>query len=80
MRVAGIADEAHAARDQIVDAAVIIEDLAIGAGIERVHGEVAPRGILFPVVGEGDDGMAAVGLDVAAQGGDLEGLAARRWR
>ena len=48
---------------------------AVAVGVEGVQAEVAPRGVLGPVVGEGDHGAAAVGLDVAAQGGDLERLA-----
>ena len=74
----GIADEAHAAGLQIVDAADGVEDLAVGGRVERVHGEVAALRVFRPVGGEGDDGAAAVGRDVAAQGRDLERLAVRR--
>ena len=63
-----LADEADAARRDIVEAAEIIENLAADrVGIERVDGEVAARGILAPIVGEGDRGAAAVGGDVGAQ-------------
>ena len=49
------ADEADAARRDIIEAAEIIENLAAGGvGIERVDGEVAARGIFAPIVGEGD--------------------------
>ena len=64
----GIADEANVALAEIVEAAEIVEDLAgPRVGRQRVDGEVAPRGIFFPVVGEGDGRAAAVGRDVAAQ-------------
>ena len=59
-------------------AAERIDDVALGRGVERVHGEVAPRGILGEVAREGHGGMAAEGLDVTPEGGDLEGRAVRR--
>src|SRR3546814_2249898 len=43
----------------------------------RVDREVAPRGIVAPVVGEGDRRAAPVGRDVAAQRRDLVPVAAR---
>ena len=62
-----LADEADAARGDIVEPAEIIEDLAADrVGIERVDGEVAARGVLLPIVGESDGGAAAVGGDVAS--------------
>ena len=70
-----IAHEAHPAGDQVFHPGGIVENLAAGGGIERIDGEIAPRRIFRPVVGEGDHRMAAIGLDVAAQGGDLECLA-----
>ena len=55
-----IADEAHAARRQIVKAAPIIIDHAVRQmGIKRVDGEIPPRRILAPVIGEGDLRVAA---------------------
>ena len=68
----GIADEAHAACLQVGLAVEVVVDRAGAVGVERVEGEVAAARILAPVVGEGDDGVAAVGLDVAAQGRELE--------
>ena len=63
-----VADEADVPFSKIVEAAEIVEDLAgRGIGRKRVDGEVAPRRVLFPVVGEGDRRAAAVGRDVAAQ-------------
>ncbi len=61
---------------KIVETAEIIEDLA-GARIggERVDREVAARGVLLPVVGEGDRRAAAIGRNVAAQGRDFERVA-----
>ena len=46
----------------------------------RIDGEIAPRRIFGPVVGERDHGVAAVGFHVTAQRGDLEGVAARHRR
>ena len=67
-----IADEAHAARRQIVKAAPIIIDHAVRQmGIKRVDGKIAPRCILPPVIGEGDLRVAAKALHIAAQGGDF---------
>ena len=45
---------------------------AVGIGVKRVEGEVAAAGVFEPVVGEGHDRAAPVGLDVAAQGRELE--------
>ena len=72
--LAGIADEAHAARHEIVEPAERIVDRAGGVAIERVDREVAASRVLRPIVGEGDGGVAAVGLHVAAQGRHLEGV------
>ena len=70
----GIADEAHAARFEIVEAAEIVEYLAARRiRGQRVDREVAPGGVLLPVPGIGDGGAAAVGRDVAAQRRDLDG-------
>ena len=71
----GIADKAHPPGDQILHAAMIIENLAIGGGIKRIDGEIAPRRILAPVLGIGDHGMAAIGCHIAAQAGHFENLA-----
>ena len=73
-----VADEADAPGAQVGQAAERVDDRAVGPGIERVHREVAPRGVLGDVARVGDDGAAAEGLDVAAEGGDLERPAARR--
>jgi hypothetical protein len=59
-------------RRQVRQPAEPVGDLAAcRIGVERVDGEVAPRRILAPVVGEGNGGAPAVGRDIAAQGGDL---------
>ena len=73
MRAARIADEAHAALGEIGIGAERVEHLAVGAAVERIDREVAPARIGRPVVGEGDGGVAAVGLDVLAQRRDLVG-------
>ena len=71
-----IADEADVAALEVVEAAEIVEDFAgHGVGRQRIDGEIAARGVFFPIVGEGDGGAAAVGADVAAEGGDLERMA-----
>ena len=52
---------------EIGDSVEIVVDLPIQVRRERVHGEIAPRRVLAPIVGEGDGRVAAEGLDVAAQ-------------
>ena len=76
MRVRASPTKRTRAGDQVFHPGGIIENLAIGRGIKRVDGEVAPRRILGPVVGEGDHGMAAIGFHIPAQGGDFEGMLA----
>ena len=75
-----VADEAHASGPGIGDAVEIVGHLAVRGGEERVHGEVAAQRVLPPIVGEGDDRLAAVGFHVAPKGGDLEGALARDGR
>jgi hypothetical protein len=71
--LAGVADEADAARGEIVQPAEIVEDFPrSGIGVKRVDGEVAPGCVLAPVAGEGHRGAAAVGADVMAQCRDLD--------
>lgn len=71
----GIADEDDAAIGDIVEAAAGgIEHVAAGVGVERVHAEVAALRVERPVVGEGDDGTAAIGFDILTEAGDFEGL------
>ena len=70
----GIADEAHALRLEIGRPAEGIVELPVRRAGHGVEGEVAPRGVFDPIIGEGDLGAAAIALDIAAQGGDLEGL------
>ena len=45
---------------------------AIALHRHGVDGEVAAGRILPPILGEGDDGVAAIGLHIAAEGRDLE--------
>ena len=68
----GIADKAHTARTQIGETAHGIQDRPVGAEKDRVDREVAACRVGRPIGVEGDTGMAAVGLDVTAQGGDFE--------
>src|SRR5690606_22070760 len=68
----GITDEADDPGGEIVPPAGEIMQGTVSVGVERVDGEIAPRGILGPVRSEGDLRVASVGGDVAPQGGDLE--------
>ena len=72
-----LAHEADAAGQQVGQASERVHHSAIRLGIERVHGEVAPRGVLLQAVREGDDGPPPVRLHVAAEGGDLVGRPVR---
>src|SRR5690606_17508179 len=71
-----VADEDDAAGLHVGEAAAggVVERSG-GVGVDRVEAEIAALGVLGPVFGEGDDRAAAVGLDIAAQGGDLVGPA-----
>ena len=71
----GRAHESHPARAQVRLAALGVVKAAVGIAVDGVDGEVAAHGIGFPVVGEGNLGVAAIGLHVMAQGGHLERLA-----
>ena len=74
MRGSRIADEAHApCRDIVQPADVVVHD-AGGVDRQTVDGEIAPLGVANPVAAERDLGLAAEGLGVLAQGGDLERL------
>ena len=44
-----VADEAHAAGAEVGQAAERVDHLAVRAGVERVHGEVAAGGVLGDV-------------------------------
>ena len=72
------ADEPHATRIEVGQPAEIIEDLeACGVRVQRVDGEVAPRRVRPPVIGECHFGVPPVGRDVAPQGGHFDGDARR---
>ena len=73
----GIADEAHAADERVVDPADRIEQRARRIGVERVHREIAALGIAAPVGAELHHRLAAVGLDVLAQRRDFGGESRR---
>ena len=70
----GIADEAHASCRDVGQPAHIIVDGAVARSRQRVHGEVAPLGIPFPVSPERHLRMTPEGLDILAQSCDLERL------
>ena len=68
-----IADEAHAACGEIVEAAeIIVHHQRQRMRIKRVDCEIPPRRIVAPLLTEGDRGVAPVGLDIAPQRGDLD--------
>ena len=67
MRVAGVADEAHAPRLEIGKPADIVVHGAVARDRQRIDGEVAPLRIRLPVAAERDLGLAAEGLDILAQ-------------
>jgi len=67
-----IADEAHAAGGEILEAVEIIVDDTVEPAGERIHGEIAPRRISLPVIGKGDACLPPEGLDIAAQGRHLD--------
>ena len=71
----GVADKAHAPGLEVRDAVPGVMDLPIRRAGEGVHGEVAARRVLPPIIGKGDIGMAAMGFDIDAQRRDLEMLA-----
>ncbi len=62
-----VADEADAARGEVVEPAERIMDLSVGAERERVDGEVAPARVGGKIAAERHLGVAPVGLDVLAQ-------------
>src|SRR5665213_3628661 len=66
------ADEMHAPFGEIRKPADIIVDRAVARCRQRVDGKIAPLGVGLPVAAEGNLGVAAVGLDVAAQRGHFE--------
>ena len=70
-----LADESHAARGDVGDAADIVIDRAVRRHRQRVDGEIAARGVFRPIPAEYDLGLAAVSFDIAAQRRDLEWLA-----
>ena len=72
----GVADEADAAGFQIGLPAEIVMERAVRRRAHGVDGEIAAGGILPPVVGESDLGVAAVGPLVAPERRDLVAVAA----
>ena len=70
-----IADEAHAPRPDVREPADEIDHFAVALEEQRVDRKVAPFRVRFPVAAKTHLGVAAEGLDVLAQRGDLERLA-----
>src|SRR5262249_59701202 len=58
-----VTDEAHAPRLDVGEPAHIVVDGSVAAERERIHGEVAPLGVAFPVAAEGHRGMTPERLD-----------------
>ena len=69
---ARVADEAHPASGEVVQAADIIVNPAPGVDRERVDGEIAPLRVGGEIASETHLGAAPVGLDILAQRSDLE--------
>src|SRR3546814_8987491 len=73
----GVADKGHPPRVEVGEPAEpVVDRPGIGIGVERIDREIAARGIVAPVVGEGDRRAAAVGFDIAAQRRNLVMIAA----
>ena len=70
---AGVADEAHAPGMKIGHAIVEVVQHAVSRQRDRVHGEIPPLRIGPPVGPVRHLRVAAVGFDIAAKRGDLEG-------
>ena len=68
----GVADEAHASCRDIRQPADMVMHDASGVDRQPVDREIAPFGVARPVATECNLSLAAVGLDVLAQGRDLE--------
>ena len=69
-----VADESHSPRSNIGMTTHIVVNHALARCRERVHCKIPALGIAFPVAAEGDLSSSAEGLDILAQGGDLERL------
>ena len=67
-----LADEAHAARGNVANAADIVVHRSVGRGGQRIDGEIAPLGVRPPIAAEHDARLAAECFDVLAQRRDLE--------
>ncbi|MCH7815567.1 MAG: class I SAM-dependent methyltransferase, partial [Proteobacteria bacterium] len=67
----GVADEADPGMGEIVDGQEEVVNVALQGRGQGVDGEVAAPGVGLPIVGVGDAGVAAVGLDIGAQGRHL---------
>ena len=70
-----LADEPHAPRRDIGDAADIVVNPAVGRSRQRIDGEIAPLSIGPPIPAEHDLGLAAIGFDVLPQRRNFERLA-----
>ena len=67
-----VTDETHAALAQIVEPADRIIDRSVFVAVERIDRKVAAFRVLFPRCRERDDGMAAIGFDIATQRRDFK--------
>ena len=67
------ADKSDMAGGEVAEAAAKrVQHLARRVGVKRVHGKVAPRGVLRRVVGEGDHRPAPIRRHIAPERGDLK--------
>src|SRR5579863_8258009 len=67
-----LADEANAARADIIPAADIVVHFSIRRDGQPVDREIAALGVLFPIAAKHDARLAAEGFDILAQRRDLE--------
>jgi hypothetical protein len=73
--LARIADEAHAAGGEIGEPPDVVAHETLGVERQRVEGEIAPTRVGGEIAAETHFGAPAVGLDILAQRGDLDGPA-----
>ena len=61
-----IADEAHAPRLDVGQAADVVVKGSVARERQRVHGEIAALGVAFPIAAESYFGMTTEGLHILA--------------
>ena len=69
----GLANKPHPPGPQIVKPAKRVQNRAVRARVQCVHGEITPPGVIGDIVRERHHGVASVGLNVLAKCRDLVG-------